>query len=212
MCLHQFFSDFFAVVNKIPLCTFVSLCLSGDPLFFLYLLEVCMDELAIPNLLQGDLKILFVGINPGLRSAAEGHHFAGRSNRFWRFLHESGLTLIKLGATQDRDMLNFGYGITNIVPRPTASAAELHPAEFKAGASVLKDLITAYQPRVAAYLGKEIYRYLSGKTKFEWGQQPTPISPPVIDFIIPNPSGLNRMPFEDQIRYYRELNKIKENK
>lgn len=167
-----------------------------------------MDELAIPNLLQVDLKILFVGINPGLRSAAEGRHFAGHSNRFWRFLHDSGLTPVKLSATQDRDLLSYGYGITNIVPRPTASAAELQPAEFKAGAQVLKSILTAYQPRVAAYLGKEIYRYLSGKPKSEWGRQPVSIISPVIDFIIPNPSGLNRMPFAEQIGYYRELRRI----
>jgi TDG/mug DNA glycosylase family protein len=166
--------------------------------------------LAIPNLLQADLKILFVGINPGLRSAAEGHHFAGHSSRFWRFLHDSGLTPVKLNAAQDHKLLSLGYGITNIVPRPTAAAAELQPEEFKAGARVLIDLLKTCQPRVAAYLGKEVYRYLNGKTKFEWGRQPVSVTPPVIDFVIPNPSGLNRMPFEDQIRFYRELNQIKE--
>ena len=94
-----------------------------------------ISELVIPNLLADNLKILFMGINPGLRSAAIGHHFAGHSNRFWRLLVDSGLTSERLTAEQDFRFLELHYGITNIVPRSTATAAEITRSEFEAGAA-----------------------------------------------------------------------------
>ena len=98
-------------------------------------------DYVLPDLIESDLKILFIGINPGIRSAEVGHHFAGRSKRFWKFLFESGLTPVKYDAFHDYELLNLGYGITNIAPRTTATAAELTPAELKEGALVLLDKI-----------------------------------------------------------------------
>jgi len=162
----------------------------------------------LPNLIKTDLKILFVGINPGLRSAAIGHHFAGHSNRFWRFLFDSGLTPSKLRGEEDVKLLDLGYGITNIVARPSTAAAELTPEEFRQGAIILLQLISDIRPRIVACLGKDIYRYLSGKTKSDWGKQNPPVMEGVIDFILPNPSGLNRMPIPEQLEYYLELKRL----
>lgn len=166
-----------------------------------------MDS-GLSDLLKPGLQILFIGINPGTRSAEVGHHFAGRSNRFWKFLFESGLTPVKYDAFQDSGLLDLGYGITNIAPRTTATAAELTPAELKEGASVLLGKIRKYRPRIAAYLGKVVYRYLSGRRDFGWGRQDLSIAPGVVDFVLPNPSGLNRMPIPEQLEQYRELKRV----
>lgn len=170
-------------------------------------------DLVIPNLIKPELKILFVGINPGLRSAALGHHFAGRSNRFWRFLFQSGLTPVQLDGLRDRELLELGYGITNIVPRSTATAAELTRAEFEEGGRILLNLLSDYLPRVAVYLGKDIWRTLARErhlstSYFTWGRQPQNVVANVVDFVLPNPSGLNRIPLPEQLHFYLELKKI----
>ncbi len=162
-------------------------------------------ELAIPNLLRDDLRILFVGINPGLRSAALHHHFAGPSNRFWRFLYESGLTPLKLRGEEDARLLELGMGITNLVARPSAAAAELHPEEMRAGAVELLAILRRYRPLVAAYLGKDIYKYLSRRKELNWGMQQPSVVEGVTDYLLPNPSGLNRMPIVEQLQYYQNL-------
>ena len=115
------------------------------------------------------------------------------------------MTPFKLEAVADRRLLEFDYGITNIVPRPSATAAELSPSELKAGALVLLELIREYRPKTVAYLGKISYQYLSGRKDFSWGKQEVGVVDGVIDFVLPNPSGLNRMPFAEQLGYYREL-------
>ncbi len=165
------------------------------------------QELVIPNLIADNLKILFIGINPGLRSAAIRHHFAGHSNRFWKLLCDSGITPQRLRAEEDILLLNYGYGITNIVPRTTATAAELSPAEFIAGSKLLMMLLKKYQPRIAAYLGKDTYRYMGQGNAFNWGLQQQGIIETIIDFVLPNPSGLNRMPYQIQLNWYCELKK-----
>lgn len=162
----------------------------------------------LPDIIKRNLKILFVGINPGIRSGQIGHHFAGHSNRFWKFLYESGLTAVKLDPTADRLLLEYDYGITNIAPRVTATAAELTAIELKEGALVLKNLIVDYQPRVVAYLGKVVYQYIAQQKEFQWGIQSNSVIEGVIDFVIPNPSGLNRMPVAEQLQYYHELKEL----
>lgn len=164
-------------------------------------------EKGLPHLIKPDLKILFVGINPGKHSGEVGHHFAGRSNRFWKFLVESGLTPVKYDAFHDNQLLDLDYGITNIVPRTTTAASELTKSELQEGAIILRERIKEYKPLIAAYLGKIIYQYLSGCTDFNWGIQDTQLINGVIDFILPNPSGLNRMPIPEQLKIYRELRK-----
>lgn len=167
----------------------------------------------VPNLVKGNLLVLFVGINPGMRTASIGRHFAGHSNRFWKLLAVSGLTPYQLKAEQDAELLEMGFGITNIVARPTASAAELTGAEMKEGAGALKELVEYYRPKILACLGKDTYRYYGNKRDFDWGKQEGSVVDGVIEVVLPNPSGLNRMPFEEQVRYYRELKAmVEENK
>lgn len=164
-----------------------------------------MAEPVIPNLLKTDLKILFVGINPGTRSAELKHHFASPSNRFWRFLNDSGLTPTKFNPLEDYKLLELGFGITNIVSRTTATAAELSSAELKEGARVLRNTILQYRPQITAFLGKVIYQYFSGNKKINWGRQERSVVKGVQDFVLPNPSGLNRIPFPEQLQFFREL-------
>ncbi len=165
-------------------------------------------DLVIPNLIQHDLKVLFVGINPGLRSAAVKHHFASRSNRFWKLLWESGLTPVKLSGELDQQMLDYGYGITNMVSRSTATAAEITKREFEEGSRRLRLFLHKYHPRIVAFLGKDIYRYFSNNKKCNWGVQPVATIEGIIDFLVPNPSGLNRMPIPEQLEQYKELKRV----
>jgi TDG/mug DNA glycosylase family protein len=158
-----------------------------------------------PEYLQPGLDVIFIGINPGRRSAEISRYFAGHSNRFWKLLAEARLTPIRLQAEEDHRLLQFNLGLTNIVKRPTATAAELTAVELRAGAARLREQLAEYRPRAAAYIGKVVYEYSSGKTKFDWGLQPESIIGGVADFLLPNPSGLNRMPYLEQLRLFLEL-------
>src|SRR5215208_7466211 len=99
------------------------------------------------------VDVLFVGINPGVRSALTGHHFAGFSNRFWKLLYESRLVPEPIGYQDDRRLPEWGYGITNIVPRPTPGIDTLRPEEYVAGRLALQRKIRRYQPNVVALVG-----------------------------------------------------------
>ncbi len=161
------------------------------------------DEL--PDIIAGHLKVLFCGINPGMTAAATGHHFAGRSNRFWRVMHLAGFTLEEISPQQDRAILQYGCGITSVVKRPTASADQLSPAEFTAAAAQFQQKIARYAPRVVAFLGKAAYAGLSGQREIAWGLQPTRMEGAVV-WILPNPSGRNRAFALDRlVEAYRQL-------
>lgn len=161
------------------------------------------DEL--PDIIAGHLKVLFCGINPGMTAAATGHHFAGRSNRFWRVMHLAGFTLEEISPQQDRAILQYGCGITSVVKRPTASADQLSPAEFTAVAAQFQQKIARYAPRVVAFLGKAAYAGLSGQREIAWGLQPTRMEGAVV-WILPNPSGRNRAFALDRlVEAYRQL-------
>jgi TDG/mug DNA glycosylase family protein len=162
-------------------------------------------EFTFPEYLRPGLDVIFIGINPGRRSAEIGRHFAGHSNRFWKLLAEAGLTPIRLKAEEDYRLPEFNLGLTNIVKRPTATAAELTTVELRAGAVRLRGQLTEYQPRSAAYIGKVVYQYTSGKNDFSWGRQPEQVIQGITDFVLPNPSGLNRMPYPEQLRLFQEL-------
>src|SRR5207249_5167786 len=106
----------------------------------------------VADVIAPGLKILFVGINPGLYSAAIGHHFGRPGNRFWPALHRSGFTDRQLDPREDRSLTALGIGITNLVPRTTAVATELDPAELAAGAAALRRKVRRHRPRVVAFL------------------------------------------------------------
>ena len=135
--------------------------------------------------------MLFVGINPGLRSAEIGHHFGGRTNPFWRLLAASGLTPVVLPPEEDRRLVEWRLGITNLCPRPTRSADELTPAELAAGARTLARKVARLQPAGVALVGITLYRrVLPGGVTPGPGPKPERLADVPV-FVVPNPSGLN---------------------
>src|SRR5438045_840612 len=112
----------------------------------------------IPDILADDLVVLFCGINPGLYSAAVGHHFARPGNRFWPALHASGFTERRVSPFEDHTILQRRLGLTNLVPRATTAAAELADTELKEGGKRLRAKVARLQPRVVAFLGVSAYR------------------------------------------------------
>ena len=144
----------------------------------------------IPDLIAPGLDVLFCGINPGLYSAATGHHFARPGNRFWRALHEGGLTRERLSPWQRRELLAAGVGITNLVRRATATAAELDDDEIRAGRRLLEGQVRRYRPRAVAVVGIGAYRVAFDRPKAVLGPQPETISGALL-WVLPNTSGLN---------------------
>jgi TDG/mug DNA glycosylase family protein len=106
------------------------------------------------------VRLLLVGINPGIRSSLTGHHFAGFSNRFWKLLYESGLVPEPIGSQDDGRLPEWGYGVTNIVPRPTPGIDTLRPEEYVDGRLRLRRKISRYQPAVVATVGVTVFRAL----------------------------------------------------
>ena len=150
-------------------------------------------NLTIPDVLPpaGEpFHVLFVGINPGLYSAATGWHFARPGNRFWPALYASGFTDRLLKPSEQDELASCGLGITNIVPRATAQAAELTPAELRQGGGRLTALTEERRPSVVAILGVTAYRTAFARPKAVIGPQPDPLGPARL-WILPNPSGLN---------------------
>lgn len=164
----------------------------------------------VPDIVAPGLQILFVGFNPGIRSALTGHHFAGYSNRFWKLLFESGLTPRQYSPEEGSLLLELGYGITNIVARPTRSAAEIKKSEYKAGSRRLKRLIEELEPKIVCYQGIQVYKEFSGRRTIRCGQQPTSVVEGVIDFVVPSPSGLNKISFADLLKWHKQLKLLKD--
>jgi TDG/mug DNA glycosylase family protein len=144
----------------------------------------------VRDVIAPGLRVLFCGINPGLYSGATGHHFARPGNRFWPTLHEAGFTPRLLHPSEERELLEYGFGITNLVPRATATADELTPDELVAGQRRLKSKVKRYQPQVVAVLGISAYRTAFAQKDAVPGQQPERLADAVV-WVLPNPSGLN---------------------
>jgi TDG/mug DNA glycosylase family protein len=144
----------------------------------------------VPDIISPGLKVLFVGINPGLYTAAIGHHFGRPGNRFWPALHAGGFTRRLLSPFEERELLSDGYGITNVVSRATATADELNSSEVRAGGRVLSEKILKNGPRWVAILGVMAYRAAFDKPKAQLGPQPEKIGASRL-WLLPNPSGLN---------------------
>jgi TDG/mug DNA glycosylase family protein len=144
----------------------------------------------VADVLRPGLRVLFCGINPGLWSAAVGHHFARPGNRFWKALHLGGLTPRQLAPDEEDELLALGLGITNLVERATAGAADLRPEELRAGGERLAAKAAASRPQVVAVLGVGAYRSAFARPKAAVGPQPEPIGGSRA-WLLPNPSGLN---------------------
>ncbi|WP_448616816.1 G/U mismatch-specific DNA glycosylase [Modestobacter sp. URMC 112] len=159
----------------------------------------------LPDVVAPGLDVLFCGINPSLRSAEVGHHFARPGNRFWPALHLAGLTPRRLTPEEDRELLGYGLGVTNIVDRPTRTAAELEPAELRAGAAALAELVARYRPRTLAVLGITAWRQAFDRPRAALGLQPERVGG-ARTFAVPNPSGLNaHHQLPDLARLYAQL-------
>ena len=144
----------------------------------------------VPDLIGPDLRVLFSGINPSLYSAAVGHHFARPGNRFWPALRESRITPRLYSPFEGARLLALGCGITNVVDRATATAAELSVSELVAGGQALVENVGRSTPRFVAFLGITTYRAAFGRPRAVVGRQPDRLGDAQI-WVLPNPSGLN---------------------
>ena len=148
------------------------------------------DGRSIPDVIAPGLKVLFCGINPGRYSGATGRHFARPGNRFWPTLQAAGLTDRLLTPWDGEELLQVGFGITNLVDRTTATAAELDDSELREGADHLLETAQRYRPACVAILGISAYRIAFDRPKAAMGPQPEHLGPSDVR-ILPNPSGLN---------------------
>jgi TDG/mug DNA glycosylase family protein len=139
------------------------------------------------------VRVLLVGINPGIRSSQVGHHFAGPSNRFWKLLYDSRLVTEPIGFADDDRLPEWGIGITNLIPRPTPGIDTLRPEEYEAGAKTLRRKIRRVKPEVVAFVGVTLFRSVFGRR----AGQPVALGPQderiegARVFVLPNPSGRN---------------------
>jgi len=141
-------------------------------------------------IVQPGLRVLFVGINPSLRSAEVGHHFARPGNRFWPTLHAAGFTSRRLAPEEDGELVRHGVGVTNIAFRPTREAAELSREELTEGAVALEAVVREAAPRLVAMLGVVAFRTAFGRAKAGMGLQEEQLGGRPV-WVLPNPSGLN---------------------
>jgi double-stranded uracil-DNA glycosylase len=154
------------------------------------------------------VRVLFVGINPGIRSAAIGHHFAGYSHRFWKLLHESRLVPEPIGTEDDARLPEWGFGLTNLIPRATPGIDSLRPDEYVAGTRELRRKVRRWQPQVVAFVGLTLYRIVFARRAAD------PITLGIQDeefegarvFVLPNPSGRNaNFSYQEMLAAFRGL-------
>jgi double-stranded uracil-DNA glycosylase len=165
----------------------------------------------VRDVIAPNLRVLFCGINPGLYSGATGHHFARPGNRFWPTLYQADFTPRLLAPSEERELLSLGYGITNLVPRATATADELSPDELIAGQRRLKSKVKRYQPQVVAVLGISAYRTAFGRKVAASGLQAEKLANTIV-WVLPNPSGLNaHYQLANLVEHFRILRQSVEN-
>lgn len=159
----------------------------------------------VRDVIAPELRILFCGINPSLYSGATGHHFGRPGNRFWPALAGAGLTDRKLLPTEQRELLGFDLGITNVVSRATATAAELETADYVKGGKRLRAKVERFRPRVLAVLGIGAYRMAFDRRDASIGRQMDRLGETRI-WVLPNPSGLNaHYQLDDLVAVFRRL-------
>jgi double-stranded uracil-DNA glycosylase len=169
-----------------------------------------IDALRLKDRVGADVRVLFVGINPGVRSAVIGHHFAGYSNRFWKLLHEAGLTPELLRAEDDGRLVEWGYGITNLVPRPTPGIDTLKPEEYIKGLVALRRKVRRWKPAVVVFVGVSLFRSIFNRragTAVVLGLQRERFENAAV-FVLPNPSGRNaNFSYAEMVAAFRALKK-----
>jgi TDG/mug DNA glycosylase family protein len=161
----------------------------------------------VRDVIAPNLRVLFCGINPGLYTAAVSHHFARPGNRFWPVLFAAGFTERLLSPFEERELLQGGYGITNVVMRATAAADHLNEEEIIAGGRRLVAQVQRYQPKFLAILGLLAYRVAFNQSKAIVGRQEERICDTIV-WVLPNPSGLNaNYQQKDLVRLFKQLKK-----
>ncbi len=160
----------------------------------------------LPDYLAPRLKLLFVGINPGLISAATGHYYANPLNPFWRLLHDAGLTPAQLRPDEDGRMIEFGYGLTDIVKRPSRGAGDLKSGEFAANRQRLTRLVRRFEPRAVCFNSKTAFEGYFGKGVFNgFGPQTVTLANRSV-FVLPSTSPANAaVPLAVKRRYFKSL-------
>jgi TDG/mug DNA glycosylase family protein len=179
------------------------------------------SKLRLKDRIEPGVRVLFVGINPGVRSALTGHHFAGPSNRFWKLLWESGLVPERISYPDDVRLPSWGYGMTNLVPRPSPGIDDLKPIEYVAGWKALERKIRRFRPQVVALVGVTLYRAIlpllepntrraRGPLLTVIGLQPLEIHGAQV-FVLPNPSGRNaNFSYAEMLDAFRSLQRLLE--
>jgi double-stranded uracil-DNA glycosylase len=181
------------------------------------------SSLRLKDQIGPGLRVLFVGINPGVRSATTGHHFAGYSNRFWKLLYESRLVPEPITYGDDRRLTEFGYGITNLVARPSPGIDDLAPSEYVDGWHILEKKIRQHRPRIVALVGVTLYRAIqpllaqdadaNARTRARTAPLTTGLRPETIHgariYVLPNPSGRNaNFTYAEMLRAFRGLRRV----
>ena len=166
----------------------------------------------IPDHLDYNLKILFVGYNPGERSAITSYHYAGKNNQFYKLLYDSGLTPRLYLPEEDSSLLELGYGLTNIVSRPSKSSSDLSVKEMNEGGLILREKIIKYKPKIVAFLGKAVYRSFVGikpskPVNYGLCNRDESLEDPYL-FLAPNPSGRSTIPYDDKLRLFKSLKEL----
>ena len=175
------------------------------------------EHLRLKDRIKPGVRVLFVGINPGVRSAQTGHHFAGYSNRFWKLLWESRLVSEPITYLEDDRLPEFGYGITNLIARPTRGIDTLAPEEYVAGWTILERKIRKFRPVVVALVGVTVWRAIlpllavDPAQRRALGRSACPGPQPVIVHgarvhVLPNPSGRNaNFSYAEMLTAFRRL-------
>ncbi len=170
----------------------------------------------LPNYLQPGLDIVLIGLNPSSISVREGHYFANPRNRFWTALNSSGLVPVQLSPALDKQLMDHGIGLTDLIKRPTSQASGLNVSDYREGAPILKAKLLDYRPAIACFHGMMCYRaylkYAEGfKEKPNLGLQPHSIGQSRV-FVVPNPSPANaQYSLQALVEWYQQLGKLRSN-
>lgn len=158
----------------------------------------------VKDVIDSGLRVLFCGINPGLSSSSLGYPFAHPANRFWKVLHLAGFTERQLKPEEAAQMLDFRCGVTKLVERPTVQATEVTLQELRSGGQALIEKVEHYRPAALAVLGKQAFERGLGQRSATWGKQTYKIGDTEV-WVLPNPSGLNRITLDKLVEAYQEL-------
>jgi len=166
----------------------------------------------LQDMMKPGLSAVFCGLNPGLRAAVTGYHFAGNGNRFWRAIYLAGFTDHELRPADCHRLLSYGFGLATAVSRPTASAGELSYEEYVSASLRLTEKLERFRPTYIAFLGKAAYAAMINQRVVNWGPQKLPMGGSKV-WVLPNPSGRNRgFSLANLVDAYREFRRTVENR